>query len=169
MRHVWQHSDDARARGAGARDRLLERFTVGRTAGFIEERLGDARARGAIGGRTTQPDARTPILDASRMLAEPPGRALGGGGRRLAPNSVVRRLLRRGLWPQLEEQRRVDSATLDAVTTLQRSVDRLNERVRRLEGDDVPATGAPSRPDRHPASGDRERRGQDAAWPSEPG
>jgi glycosyltransferase involved in cell wall biosynthesis len=151
MRHVWEHADEARARGARARECLLERFTVGRTARFLEERLGDARARGAIDARVAQPGARAPILDASRMVAEPPGRALAGDPRRVAPSSLVRRLLRRSLWPEFEEQRRLDSATVDALTALQRSLERLDERVQRLERGAVAAAqppAAPHRPDR---------------------
>jgi len=132
MRHVWLHADEARARGARARDRLIARFPVARTAGFIEERLADAQERGAIEARVRRPDARPAILDATRMLTAPPGRALTGG-RRFSPTSAVRRIMLRGLWPELEEQRRVHTATLDAVAALQRSAQHLDERVQRLE------------------------------------
>jgi hypothetical protein len=46
----------------------------------------------------------------------------------------VRRFLRRALWPYLAEQRRVDSAVLEAVTHMQRSIEDIERRVCDLEG-----------------------------------
>ena len=66
------------------------------------------------------------------MLDEAPGHGLDRGPR-FAPTSVVRRLVRRALWPDLEEQRRLDTATLEALAALQRSVDDLDARVQLLE------------------------------------
>ena len=80
------------------------------------------------------PDARPAILAASQALAEDVGASLDRGGSS-SVTSAVRRFLRRALWPLLQDQRRVDSSVLDAVTSLQRSIHQLDERVRRLERD----------------------------------
>ena len=132
MRRAWEHPDEARARGALARDRLLARFPLERTAGFVEERLADARARGAIDARSRHADGRPSLLEASRMLDEAPGHGLERGPR-FAPTSVIRRLVRRALWPELEERRRLDTATLQALAALQRTVEGLDARVQLLE------------------------------------
>jgi glycosyltransferase involved in cell wall biosynthesis len=142
MRHVWLHPDEARARGVRARDQLFERFPISRTARFIEERLADARRRGAM-GRVTRSDARPPILEASEMLTEPVGRSLAGG-RPFSPKSMFRRIVRRALWPQLEEDRSLDVALFDAVSALQRSVQDLDERVQQLERQTRRPTGSSS-------------------------
>jgi glycosyltransferase involved in cell wall biosynthesis len=129
MRRVWEHPDDARALGGRARDDLLERFSLQRTADFVERRLEDLRssARHASGH-----DARPAIVEASQALAADVGAGLVGRGTH--PASLVRRVLRRALWPYLEDQRRIDTAVLEAVSSLQRSVDQLERRVRLLEG-----------------------------------
>lgn len=132
MRHVWQHEEEALARGALAREYLLERFPLARTARFVEDRLAEVRARGAVAARAARHDARPPMLEASELLSEPVGRSLADG-RRLAPGSVLRRIARRALWPQLEEQRLLGLALLEALTALHRSAHDLDERVRRLE------------------------------------
>ena len=54
-------------------------------------------------------------------------------GRRDRVPSFVRRLLRRALWPYLEDQRRFETAVLDALTALHRSVEDLERRVSMLE------------------------------------
>jgi hypothetical protein len=129
MRRVWEHPDDARALGGRARDDLLERFSLQRTADFVERRLEDLRssARHASGH-----DARPAIVEASQALTADVGAGLVGRGTH--PASLVRRVLRRALWPYLEDQRRIDTAVLEAVSSLQRSVDQLERRVRLLEG-----------------------------------
>ncbi len=132
MRRVWEHPDDARAVGGRARHDLLERFSLGRTADFVEHRLEDLRAYGASAAPTSGHDARPAIVEASQMLADDVGAGLADRG--APPASLVRRVLRRALWPYLEDQRRVDTAVLEAVSSLQRSVDELERRVRRLEG-----------------------------------
>jgi hypothetical protein len=132
MRRVWEHPDEAQALGGRARDDLLGRFSLRRTADFVERRLEDLRAHGTSSPRAAGHDARPAIVEASQMLAGDLGTGLADRG--AAPASLVRRLLRRALWPYLEDQRRVDTAVLEAVSSLQRSVDELERRVRRLEG-----------------------------------
>ena len=132
MRHVWEHPDEAYALGERARDELVERFSVRRTAEFIQGRLADLRAQGTVAARASGHDARPAIAAASQGLAEHVGASLVAD-RSTRPTPVVRRLLRRALWPYLEEQRRVDMAVLDAVSSLQRSIQDLERRVGQLE------------------------------------
>lgn len=132
MRHAWEHPEEARARGERARDDLLKRFSPARTARFVEGRLDALRAQGALASHATGHDARPAIVEAARALAEDGGASLEGE-RRTRPASLVRRFLRRALWPYLEEQRRVDTAVLEAVASLQRSIEALERRVGQLE------------------------------------
>jgi glycosyltransferase involved in cell wall biosynthesis len=141
MRRVWEHPDEARAIGAAGREAILHRFPPGRTADFVMGRLAEARRRGAVRARTSVHDARPAILDASRLAAEKGVGESLARGRRAAPVSLVRRLLRRALWPQLEAQQRFELAVLEALTTLQRSLDDLEQRVIRLE--DAPREPGP--------------------------
>ncbi len=97
-----------RHRRCGSRRARSSASRSQRTAAFVADRLADARTRGAI--------ERTDV--ASRRATGDPGRvavARRGGtrrrlaaGRRARPTSVVRRLLRRALWPYLEDQRRFE-------------------------------------------------------------
>ena len=135
MRRAWESSDEARALGLRARDDLLGRFTLRRTADFVERRLECLRADGAIEARTTGRDARAAIAEASQGLAADVGARLVDD-RSTRRASFVGRALRRALWPYLEEQRRVDGALLDAVTSLQRSIQDLERRIH-------PSRGAP--------------------------
>jgi glycosyltransferase involved in cell wall biosynthesis len=129
MRRVWEHPDDAQALGGRARDDLLERFSLERTADFVERRLDYLRSSAP---HASGHDARPAIVEASQALAADVGAGLVGRGTH--PASLVRRVLRRALWPYLEDQRRIDTAVLEAVSSLQRSVDQLERRVRLLEG-----------------------------------
>lgn len=134
MRRIWEHPDEAYAMGSRARDEILARFSPERTAEFVEGRLRDARARRAVSARASIHDARPPILEASAEQAKK------GVGESLAhrrgspPTSFIRRLTRRALWPYLEDQWRFETAVLDALTALHRSVEDLEQRILMLEG-----------------------------------
>jgi glycosyltransferase involved in cell wall biosynthesis len=133
MRAVYDDQEEARSRGARAREDVLNAFSLDRTAEFITDRLRDVRGRG---GRTqvasSAQDPRISILGASQELGRGIGASLTvGAGRR---PRLVRRLLVRALWPYLADQHRLNSLTLDAMIELQRSVDDLS---RRLEGLDT--------------------------------
>jgi glycosyltransferase involved in cell wall biosynthesis len=139
MRRVWDDPARAEPVGARARDTVLERLSTSRTADFVERRLGDLRACGAIGARAAGHDARPAIVEASQQLARDAGASLVGGGRGASAASAVRRVLRRALWPYLEEQQRVDRSVLEAVTALQRSVQELERRVLAMEDEGITA------------------------------
>ena len=132
MRRVWEQPEEARALGVAGRDMILERFSPARTAAFVRDRLGDARKRGAVEARGSAYDARPAILRASQELTKDVGASLAED-RGALPTALVRRFLRRALWPYFEDQRRVDMAVLDALTASQRSIEDLKQRVLRLE------------------------------------
>jgi glycosyltransferase involved in cell wall biosynthesis len=131
MRHVRQHSQEARARGAHARDELLERLSVSRAARFVAERLSDVRSV-ALTDRSLAQDVRRPILNATLALMHGPGAALDDQ-RSWAPVSFVRRLVRRALWPQLKAERELNATVVDALSALEQSLRDLQERIARLE------------------------------------
>jgi glycosyltransferase involved in cell wall biosynthesis len=131
MRHVWEHQDEARAIGERARDDIVQRFPLRRTADFLDGRLEDLRARGTMAAHASGHDARPAIVEASQALAEDVGASLEGRSTR--PTSFVSTLLRRAFWPYLAEQRRVDTIVVDAAISLQRSIEDLERRVSKLE------------------------------------
>jgi glycosyltransferase involved in cell wall biosynthesis len=131
MRRVWEHPQEARLRGERARDQLLERFTVDRTADFVSSRLAEMRVRGALATRTPGSGAREPILEASEVLRTDLGESLSAPSSR--STSRVRGILRRALWPYLERERELDAAMLRALVALQRSVEDLEQRVVEVE------------------------------------
>jgi glycosyltransferase involved in cell wall biosynthesis len=133
MRRAWEHPDEAGALGERARGALRERFSTGRTVEVVERRLEEIRTRGAIAARASAHDARVAIVEASQALERDIGASLADASRR-TPISLLRRLLHRALWPYLEDQRRLETSVLDAVTSLQRSVQDLEQRLLRLEG-----------------------------------
>ena len=141
MRRVWEHPEEARAMGRAGRVAIVERFPLQRTAAFIGDRLADARTSGAVSARTSRHDPRPAILDASRSLDEAGTADRLAAGPRARPTAVVRRLLRRALWPYLEDQRRFELAVLDALQALHRSVDDLEQRVVGLESRRDPTDG----------------------------
>jgi glycosyltransferase involved in cell wall biosynthesis len=131
MRQVRQDPHEARARGAHARDELLERLSASRAARFVAERLVDVR-RFAPADRALAQDVRRPMLDATLALTHAPGAALHDQRSR-TPVSFVRRLARRALWPQLEADRELDAAVVDALSALEQSLRDLQVRIARLE------------------------------------
>ena len=103
MRRVWEHPEEAQAIGQAGTRAIVERFAPERTAAFIADRLADVRLRGAVSARASRHDPRPAILDASRSLAEDGlGESLAAG-RGFRPTTMVRRFLRRALWPHLED------------------------------------------------------------------
>jgi glycosyltransferase involved in cell wall biosynthesis len=117
MRHVYDHPDEARARGALARQDIGRRFSTDRTASFIRSRLEGIQAQ-----RGTEPDALGAELKLAVMrISEEVGRGIAGVGASSgrAHLRLARRLLVRALWPQLAAQHRVNREVLDALDALQ--------------------------------------------------
>jgi hypothetical protein len=132
MRAVWEKHHEARALGSRAREEITTRFSVLRAGAFVEHRLAEARAGGWVAARASQHDARPAIVRASLELAGEIGESLVQAGRS-RPTSLVRRLLRRALWPHLEDQRRFEVSVLEALTAMQRSIDELEQRAYVIE------------------------------------
>jgi glycosyltransferase involved in cell wall biosynthesis len=130
MREVYEHRNEASARGQVAQADLVRRFSFDRTASFMVDRLADARARRAARSGLAN-DARTHVLEASQALASGVGGSLGRSSRR-GPSAFIRRALLRALWPYLAEQRSFDSALLDATIALQRSQECLQDETNTL-------------------------------------
>ena len=143
MRRAWEHPTRRRALGKQAQSELLERFSPRRTADFARGRLEELRESGAIAARTTGYDARPAILDTSLAMAGDLGASLTEGH---GTSSLVRRFVRRTLWPYLRERQRVDASVLQAVISLERSVQSLERRVLELEGLAKSATDTATRP-----------------------
>jgi glycosyltransferase involved in cell wall biosynthesis len=132
MRRVYENQDAARALGERGRASILSAFSLERAAEFVSGRLSEARARHELAAHSSEYDARTPILRASAGLSEGVGDALASRAGR-SPTSLVRRLLRRLLWPELARQHELDSAMLEALSALERSRHDELQRLRRLE------------------------------------
>jgi hypothetical protein len=133
MRRLWTEPDAAEAIGRAGRDAILDRLAPARTAAVVADRIADVRLRGTLGARTSRHDARPPILDARLTLDREGVAGSLAAGPRLHPVSVLRRVLRRALWPQLEAERRAQLAVLEALDRLHRSVEDLEARVLALE------------------------------------
>lgn len=120
MRKVYELQDEARARGERAREDILGRFTLERTAEFLSNRLVE------IGQRRTQAwpsagDPRIPLIQIAAEVSKGIGGDLRLGAQRRGPAALVRRFLLRALWPYLDEQHRLNAAVLDALAELGRS------------------------------------------------
>lgn len=125
MREVFDNEAEARARGERARNEVLMRFSLDRTASFIVDRLEDARHLREAASPGLE-DVRTHLLEASQLLERGIGDRLRQGSGR-SPKTFLRRLLLRALWPYLEDQHRFNARMLDALTGLQRSVTTLKQ------------------------------------------
>ena len=140
MRRVYENQSEAQSRGARARADLIDRFSLERTESFLVERLEDMRLRRAS---TSAPvdAARRHVLEASRELERGVGGSLATGGR--GPTALLRRALLRALWPYLAKRHRYDTAVVDTLDALQRSLVTLEQSVSELaesrEGPGVPS------------------------------
>jgi glycosyltransferase involved in cell wall biosynthesis len=134
MRQAYEHPQEAAALGRRGRDDILRELSVERAAGFLADRLADARARRGAAARSPRYDVRSPILRSSAELSKGVGAALAAAGR--SPTAFVRRLLLRLLWPELARSHEVDKALLEGLRALERSRDHDSERLSRLEADE---------------------------------
>jgi glycosyltransferase involved in cell wall biosynthesis len=115
MRRVFDDPSGSYLHGERGRREVLERHAPDRAATFLGERLERSREL----GRGGQPAIRAQVVEASLALARPTGEVLRRGPR-WSPLTLVRRGLRRVLWPLLDEQRQFDAAVVDALTRMQR-------------------------------------------------
>jgi glycosyltransferase involved in cell wall biosynthesis len=119
MRHVYERPEEAQAVGEQARTDLLERHSLRRTGEFIRERLEQIpeRDRRLL-------EIREPLDHAAAIVQGLPGEGLAQGSGSFFAR-ILRRVVRRILWPELAEQRRLDAALVDALQALVRELDRV--------------------------------------------
>jgi glycosyltransferase involved in cell wall biosynthesis len=123
LREVYENPGEARARGERGRTSILSALSLDRTAEFLGGHLDEIRERRRQVPKSPAQDPRALILLASQQLEKGVGSSLlGGRSRRLR---LVRRLLRRVLWPYLAEQHQLNTMTLEVLIGLQRSIDEL--------------------------------------------
>ena len=127
LRRVYENPDEASVVGERGREAILKRHTVGRTAEFIRKRIDEIPHHPAL-----LRQVRGPLEQAASISAKPPGASIGTGkGRSLT--SLLRALLRRALWPELAEQRRLDAAVIDSLRGLEQVIRSESERIGELE------------------------------------
>jgi glycosyltransferase involved in cell wall biosynthesis len=137
LRDVWEHQEEARARGERAQTDIREHRSAERTAAFVRERYDQLREERAV----LAPEALELPATLFGLGDEPLSRATGlltQSAAAAMPYSrfgpVVgwaRRLLRRLLFPYIAQQRALDGALIDALEDLRaahaRQLDRLVE------------------------------------------
>jgi glycosyltransferase involved in cell wall biosynthesis len=132
MRRVYDRPEESEAIGERARSDLLEQHSLDRTGDFIRERLSAIPER-----RRRLLEIQEPLDHAAAAARQMPGDSFeesASSGTRL-----VRRLLRRALWPELAAQRRLDAALVDSLQAVVRELELfLGELGRRRERIDDP-------------------------------
>jgi glycosyltransferase involved in cell wall biosynthesis len=118
MRRVYERPEEAALVGERARRSLLERHSLDRTGAFIRERL----ERVPEGTRRLL-EAREPLDHAAAMAGRPPGEGLDQHFSH-SPVRILRHFLRRVLWPEFAEQRRLDASMIDSLQGLVAELDR---------------------------------------------
>jgi hypothetical protein len=127
MRRVYEDPVNAHTRGEHGRREVEARFSVGRAAERVVHTLDASRSR-----RRLRPDVRRQLAEASLLLAQPLGQALARGPA-WRPLGLVRRALRRALWPLLVEQRAIQSALVDGIVVCREALAALEARTSELE------------------------------------
>jgi glycosyltransferase involved in cell wall biosynthesis len=134
MRGVFDSPGEARRIGQCAR-RDVSRHTLDRTAAFVRERLDSIPSYERF-----LLSARAPLDHAFAAVSKAPGGSLEGS--RSSAGSVVRKLFRRVLWPELVEQRQIAltlAESLRAVVVVTREqferIERLERRIEELLDD----------------------------------
>jgi glycosyltransferase involved in cell wall biosynthesis len=126
MRRVYERPDDALDVGERARRDLQEHHSVDQAAAFIRRRLDEIPRHAGL-----LRDVRGPLERSAAIAAREPGASLLEHSGR---TGLLRRLARRVLWPELEEQRRLDAAMIESLRALERitreELDRLEPRDR---------------------------------------
>jgi glycosyltransferase involved in cell wall biosynthesis len=116
MRHVYEHRDEARAVGERARKDLLASHSLESAAAFIRERLAAIPE-----DRRRLLEVQEPIRRAAVHLQGLPGDRLAEPGARIS--GIVRRGLRKLLWPELSAQRKLDREVVESLEALLRELE----------------------------------------------
>jgi glycosyltransferase involved in cell wall biosynthesis len=139
LRLVYDRRDEARAVGERARGDLRERHTLDRTAEFIRERVSEIP-----GHERLFLAVRGPLDHAAERAQSVPGQSLEKKAGGSSPVRAVRLMLRRALWPELADQRRLDNELIESLRALElasrielealrRDAHAESERIRELE------------------------------------
>jgi glycosyltransferase involved in cell wall biosynthesis len=131
MRRVYERPEEAALVGERARRSLLERHSLDPTGAFIRERLERVpeRTRRLL-------EAREPLDHAAAIAGSAPGEGLDQHFSH-SPLRILRRFLRRVLWPEFAEQRRLDASVVESLQGLVAELDRdLREAPDRRQGED---------------------------------
>jgi glycosyltransferase involved in cell wall biosynthesis len=115
MRRVYEQPWEARQKGQRARNDIGGLHTIDRTAAFIRERLKEIPRRERL-----FLDVRGPLEHAAAMVETAPGVSLENRAAGSWAVRALRLILRRALWPELAEQRRLDSALIESLRALER-------------------------------------------------
>jgi glycosyltransferase involved in cell wall biosynthesis/SAM-dependent methyltransferase len=124
MRHIFDHQEEARARGSQAQRELLEAHSIDRTAKFISERLA-AIKEGRARSRTPH---RLSVGGLSRVATRPRSESVTESGSSLhrgARRPITRRLVRRTLGPYFAEQHELNSRLMEGLRGSQQSLARV--------------------------------------------
>ncbi len=113
MRRVYERPDEAREVGERAASDIREQHSIERSAEFLRERLNEIST-----SDRRWLEVRGPVDHAAATASTPPGASLVGGP--LRPVRLLRRLLRRLLWPDLVEQRQLDAALVESLRSVER-------------------------------------------------
>jgi glycosyltransferase involved in cell wall biosynthesis/SAM-dependent methyltransferase len=124
MRRVYGDTTAARELGERARDDILERFSVDRTAAFLAERFASRKPGPAKGEVDESAWSEDEALTTARCrLAEGPGSYFVSARRRHPGARTARAVLRRLLWPYIAGQHELQTMVVEAITHVQREVD----------------------------------------------
>ncbi len=121
MRRVYGDQDAARKLGEHAREDVLTRFSVDRTAAFLTERLG-MPGRGQVAPSAAKAAihaAAEPLAFASSKVALGPGGHFARAKRRRPGLRALRATLRRLLWPYILDQHELSVSVVDALGRMQ--------------------------------------------------
>ena len=114
MRHVYERPEESRTVGERARSDLLKFHPLDRTAEFVRERVSAIPRHERLFLA-----ARGPLDQAAERADSAPGRSLESAEARTSPVRAVRLALRRALWPELADQRRLDKELIDSLRALE--------------------------------------------------
>jgi len=125
LHRVFDDQAAARELGERARDDVLERFSVDRTAAFLAERFAARAPRLAEGqfGESAWSEDEA-LAAAYRRLAQGPGTQFVSARRRHPGTRTARAVLRRLLWPYVAGQHELQTMVVEAITHLHREVER---------------------------------------------
>jgi glycosyltransferase involved in cell wall biosynthesis len=121
MRRVYEQPDEARAVGERARRDLLAAHSLNHAAAFVTERLA-----GIPEERRRLLELQEPLQRAAAEVQRPPGASLEAPGSR--PTQMLRRALRKLLWPELAAQQELDAKLVSSLEALARELDRTARR-----------------------------------------